>query len=188
MSTSAFVKTWRSSGHGTRTLSAACGCSRWRRTSRPYWPWRAAETVVRPNSTENWACLGWVIYPEAWTQQRKPSLAGVPGDPEIVAAKVGRTCFRWRDLRGRSAQTWVPPVGAGVTLSWGARWRLESGPKHADSSPTVPFPFLFLLHFLFCFPFLFLNSKFQIRIFVASLFSDQIWNFEYSSMGWIHCL
>jgi hypothetical protein len=62
-------------------------------------------------------------------------------------------------------------------LSWAARWRLESGPRHADSSPTVPFPFLFLLHFLFCFPFLFLNSKFQIRIFVASLFTDQIWNF-----------
>jgi hypothetical protein len=56
-----------------------------------------------PNSMEDQTCPRWTIYPETRTQQRRPSLAGDPGDPEIAATKAERTGFRWRYPRGRSA-------------------------------------------------------------------------------------
>jgi hypothetical protein len=113
-----------------------------------------------PNSMEDWARPRLAIYPETRTQQRKPSLAGDPGDPEIAATKAGRTGFRWRDPRGRSAVQWGPHVSArnkekGKGRRWAAREGNRVGPARFGPAEFSSFSF-------FCFVFSLFRFRFQV--------------------------
>jgi hypothetical protein len=109
-----------------------------------------------PNSMEDWARPRLAIYPETRTQQRKPSLAGDPGDPEIAATKAGWTGFRWRDPRVRSDVQWGPSArdrARGMARMRGSTGRAvwRSGGPNRGKPAQARFSPLFILFLLYLF-------------------------------------